>query len=64
MNDMSPEGGTTADQLRSIIERIENMEEEKANIANDIKEIYAEAKSNGFDVKATSKNSPNFGLIG
>ena len=52
MNDMSPEAGTTADQLRSIIERIENMEEEKANITADIREIYSEAKGNGFDVKA------------
>ncbi len=51
MNDASS-GDTTADQLRSIIERIERMEEEKANIAGDIKEIYAEAKGNGFDVKA------------
>ncbi len=45
-------GGTTADQLRSIIERIENLEEEKANLSADIREIYAEAKGNGFDVKA------------
>jgi len=39
------------DQLRAFIERIERMEEEKAAIANDIKEIYAEAKGNGFDTK-------------
>jgi uncharacterized protein (UPF0335 family) len=39
------------DQLRAFIERIERMEEEKAAIAADIKEIYAEAKGNGFDVK-------------
>ncbi len=39
------------DQLRAIIERIERMEEEKAAISEDIKEIYAEAKGNGFDVK-------------
>lgn len=44
--------GTTAQQLRAIIERIENLEEEKANISNDIKDIYAEAKGNGFDTKA------------
>jgi uncharacterized protein (UPF0335 family) len=39
------------DQLRAFIERIERMEEEKAAIASDIKEIYAEAKGNGFDTK-------------
>ena len=39
------------DQLRAIVERIERMEEEKKAIADDIKEIYAEAKGNGFDTK-------------
>lgn len=39
------------DQLRAFIERIERMEEEKAAIAADIKEIYAEAKGNGFDTR-------------
>ena len=39
------------DQIRAFIERIERMEEEKAAIADDIKEIYAEAKGNGFDTK-------------
>lgn len=39
------------DQLRAFIERIERMEEEKAAVAADIKEIYAEAKGNGFDTK-------------
>jgi uncharacterized protein (UPF0335 family) len=39
------------DQLRAFIERIERMEEEKRAIADDIKEIYAEAKGNGFDTK-------------
>ncbi len=39
------------DQLRSIVERIERLEEEKKAIADDIKEIYAEAKANGFDSK-------------
>jgi len=39
------------DQLRAFIERIERMEEEKRGIADDIKEIYAEAKGNGFDTK-------------
>jgi uncharacterized protein (UPF0335 family) len=40
------------DQLRSIVERIERLEEEKAGIASDIRDIYAEAKGNGYDVKA------------
>lgn len=44
-----------ADQLRSIIERIERLEEEKAALANDIKEVYAEAKGQGFDTKAMRK---------
>lgn len=39
-------------QLKSIIERIERLEEEKAGIAADIRDIYAEAKANGFDTKA------------
>ncbi|MDA8870005.1 DUF2312 domain-containing protein [Rhizobiaceae bacterium] len=39
------------DQLRSIIERIENLEEQKKATADDIKDVYAEAKGNGFDVK-------------
>lgn len=39
------------DQLRAFVERIERMEEEKASIAEDIKQIYAEAKGNGFDTK-------------
>ena len=39
-----------AGQLRAFIERIERLEEEKKTIADDIKEVYGEAKSNGFDV--------------
>jgi len=39
------------DQIRAFIERIERLEEEKASIAEDIKEVYAEAKGNGFDTK-------------
>ena len=39
------------DQLRAIVERIERMEEEKRAVTDDIKEIYAEAKGNGFDTK-------------
>lgn len=42
-------------QLRSLIERIERLEEEKKAIAADIKEIYGEAKANGFDTKIMRK---------
>ena len=44
-------GGVAAGQIKSIVERIERLEEEKASIAGDIREVYAEAKSNGYDVK-------------
>ena len=43
------------DQLKAFIERIERLEEEKAAIAGDIKEVYAEAKGNGFDTKVLRK---------
>lgn len=51
--DEATEEGTTvaAGQLRSLIERIERLDEEKQTIADDIKEVYAEAKGVGFDVK-------------
>ena len=42
-------------QLRSLVERIERLEEEKKTIAGDIKEVYAEAKANGFDTKILRK---------
>jgi uncharacterized protein (UPF0335 family) len=42
-------------QLRTIVERIERLEEEKKTIAGDIKEVYAEAKGNGFDIKILRK---------
>lgn len=41
----------SADQLRLLIERIERLEEEKKGVADDIKDVYAEGKSTGFDVK-------------
>lgn len=44
-------GGIAADALRSLIERIERLEEEKKALADDIKDVYGEAKSTGFDVK-------------
>ena len=43
------------EQLRSIVERIERLEEEKKSIADDIKDVYAEAKANGFDAKVLRK---------
>lgn len=43
------------DQLHAIVERIERLEEEKKNTSEDIKEVYAEAKGNGFDVKVLRK---------
>ena len=42
-------------QLRGLVERIERLEEEKKTIAGDIKEVYAEAKANGFDTKILRK---------
>ncbi len=44
-------GNIAADRLRSIVERIERLEEERKALSSDIKDIYAEAKSAGFDVK-------------
>lgn len=43
------------DQLKSIVERIERLDEEKKTIADDIKEVYAEAKGNGYDTKILRK---------
>jgi len=40
------------DQLRAIVERIERLEEEKKTIADDVKDVYTEAKGNGYDLKA------------
>lgn len=42
---------TAQSQLRAVIERIERLNEEKAELQEDIKEVYSEAKGNGFDVK-------------
>ncbi len=44
-------GGIAADRLRQFIERIERLEEEKAAMAADVREVYAEAKAVGFDPK-------------
>ena len=45
------EDNVAADQLRLFIERIERLEEEKKGIADDVKDVYAEAKANGYDTK-------------
>lgn len=61
MNDATPgvghnsTGGLAADRLKSFIERIERLEEEKKNITRDTREVYAEAKSSGFDTKTMRK---------
>ena len=51
VDDDAKVGGIAADRLRSLIERIERLEEERKALGGDIKDIYAEAKSAGFDVK-------------
>ena len=48
---MTDVGGIAGDRLRSFVERIERLEEEKAALAADIREVYSEAKGTGFDVK-------------
>jgi uncharacterized protein (UPF0335 family) len=48
---MADVGGIAGDRLKSFIERIERLDEEKQALANDIKEVYAEAKGTGFDTK-------------
>lgn len=57
MNDDADFSTTTVagSQLKAIVERIERLEEEKREVAEQIKEVYAEAKGNGFDVKTIRK---------
>lgn len=50
-HNQSPEGSIAADELRLLIERIERLEEEKKAMADDIRDVYAEAKSRGYDGK-------------
>jgi uncharacterized protein (UPF0335 family) len=45
-------GGVAVDQLKSIIGRVEKLEEEKSGLSSDIRDVFSEAKGNGFDVKA------------
>jgi uncharacterized protein (UPF0335 family) len=49
---MADIGGVAADRLKTIVERIERLEEEKAALTADIREVYSEAKGTGFDIKA------------
>ncbi len=63
MNDASPTptdrssdtGGVAAERLRSFVQRIERLEEDKAALAQDLREVYAEAKGEGFDTKVLRK---------
>jgi uncharacterized protein (UPF0335 family) len=48
---MAKAGGVAGDHLKSFIERIERLEEEKKALADDIRDVYSEAKANGFEVK-------------
>jgi uncharacterized protein (UPF0335 family) len=48
---MTDIGGISSNHLRQFIERIERLEEDKSAISEDIREVYAEAKANGFDTK-------------
>ncbi len=48
-------GGVAGKRLKSFIERVERLEEEKTALSEDIKEVYAEAKATGFDVKTMRK---------
>ena len=51
-NQEKPSTRFAKDQLKAVIERIERLEEEKKATSDDIRDVYAEAKGNGFDVKA------------
>lgn len=48
-------GGNAQTQLRAAVERIERLEEDKAGVSADLKEVYAEIKGNGFDTKIVRK---------
>jgi uncharacterized protein (UPF0335 family) len=52
MSETEAIGGNAKEQLRSIVERVERLEEEKKTLAEDVRGIYTEAKGNGYDVKA------------
>lgn len=52
MSEIGDNSNASDERLRLLIERVETLEEEKKGIADDIKDVYGEAKGNGFDVKA------------
>ena len=52
---MTETGHNSNAQLKAIVERIERLEEEKKTISDDIRDVYTEAKGNGFDTKALRK---------
>ena len=52
VNDEQPAARFAKDQLKAFVERVERLEEEKKAIADDIRDVYAEAKANGYDTKA------------
>lgn len=52
---MSEVGGIAAEKLRAFVERIERLEEEKAALSADIREVYSEAKGSGFDIRIIRK---------
>ncbi len=52
VNDDQPARRFAKDQLKAFVERVERLEEEKKATADDIRDVYAEAKANGFDIKA------------
>jgi uncharacterized protein (UPF0335 family) len=54
-NEEIKSGGLAVDRLRSLVERIERLEEERRALGSDIKDVYAEAKSSGFDPKVVRK---------
>lgn len=60
---MSQVGGVSSAQLKSFIERIERLEEEKAAVAEQIREVFGEAKGMGFDIKIIRRVDHFIGLI-
>lgn len=52
MNDIGHNSGDAAGQIKSFVERAERLHEERASLADDLKELWAEAKSAGFDARA------------
>ena len=52
VNDEQPAARFAKDQLKAFVERVERLEEEKKAIADDIRDVYGEAKANGYDTKA------------